>query len=451
MDNYSRRILAWRVGERFEIASTVAVLWFADNGAAMVRIWALFMDLGAGTVVAGVTSGGLSGPCLPPAYSFDANVFFSLAFINSIGGADLANTSCGISNQVGDGGDTVDIRFSSLVPSKAAAKCRKEIRKQYTKYATSILKSQQSCLDNVGSGAIDGPCPDSQTNDRIAAAAAKVDGDRIGKKCSPSVISTVGAALGCAAAAYGDDLESCVLAASDAAVAALLDVQYADLAATTAPAESSDADCQAGIGKAMGKYTEALLKGITRCQAGDDAGKTDTDTCPDTKTASKLSKAELKVVDALDRACSDGDVASLDTAATFGGTCAGVVDVDGYRDCALIEHEQISRDLTGLFTDPTASLFEFTIPGFINSDMIVTLNGIDDGINDVDLYLRAGSPPTTSIFDESSESSGTFESIVVPTPPSGTYYVLVDDVPEKKRVVSVDGDFVRRLIRWVKP
>jgi hypothetical protein len=62
----------------------------------------LFIDLGAGDSVAGVTSGGESSDCLPPDEAFDTNVFFYRGWIGTQGGADLSNTECGALAQVGD-------------------------------------------------------------------------------------------------------------------------------------------------------------------------------------------------------------------------------------------------------------------------------------------------------------------------------------------------------------
>jgi hypothetical protein len=60
----------------------------------------------------------------------------------------------------------------------------------------------------------------------------------------------------------------------------------------------------------------------------------------------------------------------------------------------------------------------------------VTLNGNQaGGKNDLDLYLRRGSPPTTTTFDAQSINFGMFESIDLAAPTSGTWHALV--VPSK--------------------
>lgn len=66
----------------------------------------LFVDLGSGVRVAGITSGGASSSCQPADHSYDASVYTYRTFIQAEGGADLANTSCGIGPQVGEVGVT---------------------------------------------------------------------------------------------------------------------------------------------------------------------------------------------------------------------------------------------------------------------------------------------------------------------------------------------------------
>jgi hypothetical protein len=64
----------------------------------------LFADFQCGDTVAGITSGGTSASCQPTDHSYDANVFHYSAYIASVGGADLANASCGAMPQAGEAG-----------------------------------------------------------------------------------------------------------------------------------------------------------------------------------------------------------------------------------------------------------------------------------------------------------------------------------------------------------
>ncbi len=67
----------------------------------------LFVDLGFGPRVAGITSGGSASSCQPTDHSYDASVYNYRSFIQTQGGADLANTSCGTGPQVGGPGANV--------------------------------------------------------------------------------------------------------------------------------------------------------------------------------------------------------------------------------------------------------------------------------------------------------------------------------------------------------
>lgn len=67
----------------------------------------MFVDLGSGPTVAGITSGGNNFDCLPDDVSFDARVYHYRGFIQGIGGADLGNATCGTIPQVGSPDATV--------------------------------------------------------------------------------------------------------------------------------------------------------------------------------------------------------------------------------------------------------------------------------------------------------------------------------------------------------
>jgi hypothetical protein len=73
----------------------------------------LFVDLGSGDVVAGITSGGTSSDCLPTDESYDANVFTYSGFILTELGADTTS-ACGGLGAVGDSGITVTGNSGSL-------------------------------------------------------------------------------------------------------------------------------------------------------------------------------------------------------------------------------------------------------------------------------------------------------------------------------------------------
>lgn len=73
----------------------------------------LFIDFGAGPVVAGVTSGGSSN-CESNNSLWDTDVFVNRAFIEAAAGADINSTSCGVLSQVGTTDTTVIARTDSF-------------------------------------------------------------------------------------------------------------------------------------------------------------------------------------------------------------------------------------------------------------------------------------------------------------------------------------------------
>jgi hypothetical protein len=62
----------------------------------------LFVDVGGTRVLAGVTSGGSSGDCLPSDESYDTSVAAQSGYIQTQAGGDLGGASCGSLSQVGD-------------------------------------------------------------------------------------------------------------------------------------------------------------------------------------------------------------------------------------------------------------------------------------------------------------------------------------------------------------
>jgi hypothetical protein len=66
----------------------------------------LLIDLGAGPVLAGTTSGGFSTTCLPSDHSYDANLFVYREWIATTAGGDLGTGGCGGIPAVGEPGAT---------------------------------------------------------------------------------------------------------------------------------------------------------------------------------------------------------------------------------------------------------------------------------------------------------------------------------------------------------
>jgi hypothetical protein len=108
------QLVCWRFSNPLGTPGTDSNTCNGDSGGP------LFVDLGAGEVVAGVTSGGSNGTCLPSDNSYDANVYAYRSFITGVLDAD-PTTSCGAFPAVGDPSVLVGGKggfLSAAVPSK---------------------------------------------------------------------------------------------------------------------------------------------------------------------------------------------------------------------------------------------------------------------------------------------------------------------------------------------
>ncbi|MFQ5668196.1 MAG: trypsin-like serine protease [Candidatus Binatia bacterium] len=389
----------------------------------------LFIDFGSGEVVAGVTSGGNSDSCLPFDASFDTNVFENTTFIQSVAGTDLANTSCGTISQVGDASTQV-LAAGSASLSKASQRCRKEVAKQYSRYARLKLRYMQKCLDRVNQGKATGPCPDAKALGKIQKAAARVDARKIGKRCGTAVTPASRLAGGCAGAQNADDLRACILVAGDATVDAMLDAEYANSHPAAPLADQGDAKCQKAIAKAMNRYALGRLKALTMCQAKADAGKVES--CPDSKATSKIARLASQVQPSIEKLCTNAEVANLNSGDPFGGTCGTLATTAALAACEINHHD---AQMDGLFAlaEPVQATDRatFTVPAD-TAVLRVTVNAVDAAGNDVDLFIKQGAPPTSQDFDFRSTNSGVLEAIKVGSPAAGTWHALVQTVAGTK-------------------
>ena len=383
----------------------------------------LFADLGSGISVVGITSGGTSADCLPTDASYDTDVFVHAGYVDSIGGADLLNTSCGTIAQVGEvGADRATFDFDTL--GKQQQSCRKEVSREYTAYVTAAVRASQGCLDGVADGSRFGPCPDADAAVALAKAADKVSIEKLTSKCPDDVAPTIQAGGPCAGAVDASDLAGCILAAGDAALGDALASEYADDNPTAIIADADAANCQKGVAKASASLLRSTLKAATRCQVALAAGKTPG--CPDAKSAEKIAKAEGKASDVVEGECSDAAVVTLDASGTFGGSCAGVTTPALLSACEIVDHEGIRDDLLALLMDQQMETdVSFTVPPGA-AVLRVTLNGRDSGMNDLDLYIRAGSPATTVSYDDRSQNGGVFEETEIAAPAAGTWYAHIE-------------------------
>jgi hypothetical protein len=82
----------------------------------------------------------------------------------------------------------------------------------------------------------------------------------------------------------------------------------------------------------------------------------------------------------------------------------------------------------------------FTVPAGTER-LRVTMNGVDDG-SDFDLYVRAGTPPTTAAFDCAVATTGQFGACEFTDPAPGTWHVLIDRFSGDGRYQATASVFV---------
>ncbi len=88
---------------------------------------------------------------------------------------------------------------------------------------------------------------------------------------------------------------------------------------------------------------------------------------------------------------------------------------------STVDQTVVALNLTNLSGSSGSSQFySFVVPSGASSLLVQTI-GVGSG--DVDLYVRAGSQPTASVYDCSSENYGNNELCLTPSPSVGTYFV----------------------------
>lgn len=387
----------------------------------------LLVNSGGQDLLAGVTSGGVSSNCLPLDVSFAGNIFQNRAYIESIGGADLSSTACGSIPQVGAAGTHVTaVSFSS--PSTSELSCRRFVAKAYTTYTNAKLRLMQRCLGAVNEGLVTGPCPDAVALARMAKAERRVRflAATIGIPCTPAVVGAMGAANACAGARDLDELQGCILAAANTAVDDLLDAEYAETDPGGAIADVGLRACQVAIAKAASRYGIARLRLLIKCQTSADKGKILS--CPDAATQAKIATNAGKLPSGISVACTDEQIATLNSGGSFGGGCGAARSVATLASCETARHDA-ETDVLFALLDPVAARRHTSVSIPPNTARLrITLNGIDTGVNDLHIYARRDVPPTATVSDARSTNGGVYEGIDLVAPASGTWHVLVSPV-----------------------
>lgn len=262
-----------------------------------------------------------------------------------------------------------------------AAKCKRTIAKEASKYLAAETKALEKCDQNVVKGAALGPCPDGIADARIAGAFAKL-AKGIAKACGgadkscggdladeeppaglgwPASCPSFPGAEACAAPIVDcSDIAACIACVGTNAAGRARTLVYDTLTKTDPDAALNK--CQRTIGAATARFTLAKERTLHKCWDARAAGK-HADRCPDgnavdgspaRKAALTIAKADAKRIAAVCKACGGADrrcddaVARLDAATITGSggsddftpaaigfpaTCPGVQIPDGGQFC----------------------------------------------------------------------------------------------------------------------
>ena len=131
--------------------------------------------------------------------------------------------------------------------------------------------------------------------------------------------------------------------------------------------------------------------------------------------------------------CAGDDFSGAANVATYASWIAGVAGADvSQTSCGTLPQVgdgavQVSGFEGELADGSDENLHSFEVPAG-TSELRVTLNGIDDGFEDFDLWVRYGAVPEAGLNDCSSESFSQFETCAFASPTAGTWYALARSV-----------------------
>ena len=232
-----------------------------------------------------------------------------------------------------------------------AAKCRRTIAKEASKYLAAETTALEKCAQKVLKGSALGPCPDAVADARVAGAFAKL-AKGIAKACGgadkscggdltdeeppsglgwPGVCPSFPGADACAAPIVDcSDIAACIACVGTHAADGARTLLY-DTLNPTDPAAALN-KCQRAIGAATARFALAKERTLHKCWDARAAGK-HADRCPDAsaadgsparKAAATIAKADAKRIAAVCKACGGADrlcdepVARLDDAPIAG-------------------------------------------------------------------------------------------------------------------------------------
>ncbi len=384
----------------------------------------LFADLGAGMTLAGITSGG--DKCRGPGFSTDANVYDALAFIDSVAAGDLGAERCGDGPQVGEAGVAVTEISDAIGYSDPTMRCRRAVRKGLAKYLKTATKLTEKCIYKVTKGASQGPCPDTRAQAKIAKAAAKLSAAKLSKRCRPAHIQAMTLAGACQGASDPGGLAACLTGAAGAASDQMVDSAHA--VRDAAIADKAGRKCQQTLAKMSAKYALKRQKLLDDCNEWRDWAVWDDEVieCPGPDYTPDIERMRERLVVAANRRCTAADIAGLEAAGGFGGSCAGVAGLADMLLCLRADHDSAVDAVTGVLEQAkhdyraTVSVAEGV------ATLRVTLNSSEQEGSVYGLYLAHGQ--LAGPGDDSSQTQGQAQFIEIDSPAAGTWHLLVDRI-----------------------
>lgn len=268
--------------------------------------------------------------------------------------------------------------------STEARKCLESIAKSSGKFVQKKLKAKQKCIEaNLKSP---GACAQATIDATVAALVSKLS-DGIAKKCGP--LSPVNFGLGfigypgkCEDANPNDgftlsDIQDCMHDSHEAAVDAMLDVEYGTTAGPIT--DSALLGCQSTLAKSAAKFLTTKLKAVQKCRNGLNSGKlagfaAKSCATADSKTQATIAKAESKTRAKIASKCTDAQIAMLDVCNPNATTLMEA------QDCLIATHCAAADDPA-----PTASDlidFEYATPAVCGDNIINSLDEECDGAAD---------------------------------------------------------------------
>ena len=225
-------------------------------------------------------------------------------------------------------------------PGKAQITCRRAVIKAATKFAAAEMNARAACETSRLKGKVAGPCPDAKAVAKIATAAGKRDA-AVAKACG--ALAPGDAGFGASCPGYTGACTSPIAAVAD--VSACLDCgvrraddELLDVAYATAPNPPLQ-KCQLGFGKAVTTHYRAIAALLARCEDAAARGKI-VGTCPDAKTAGKITAKNAKLRTSICKACGGADKScggALDaTPASLGVTTCPARTVPGATACGAL-------------------------------------------------------------------------------------------------------------------